>query len=420
LVAGLVAFMAYPAPLLAQGIDDAEVLKLLGSGRIAAARATVMSLQPTQVDLILFEGRVLKARGAFAPAIVNFREVLRRDPDHLAARRELAHTLLLNSQYSVARYHFDALMRIETDERFLRGHRYLLNVIDQKRPFGVIGHFSLLPSTNVNRGTTNLTFDTSLGEFVIDPSSQAESGIGIRLGASGFVRLHATRQSRLVLNWGVFATAYEAGDYGRQDASLALSYERGTKLGKWYASPFVQKHWADDDSDSDVLGLRFGVTHRLSKRTQLDLGLRHEERSYASRNYQSGAFDAISLQFTHQLKPSLSLNWGLGYEQSKPEAAHLKYEGVRAFAGLSKAWAGGLQTRFGFEAGTRGYGGDYPLTGARRDDRFYSVSVRFRNTRLQVGGVVPQLSCTHLINQSNIAFFDYKASECQLSVSRNF
>lgn len=404
----------------AQDADNPSVSWLISTGQLEAARAALEAENPSQADRVFFEARILKAQRRFPEAIRAFRQVLQIDPNYINARRELAHTLLLNRDYGPARFHFDELLRIDQNDQMRDGYRGFLNVIDQNKPVGFSGYFSILPSTNVNRGTTNTVFDTNLGQFVIDPNSQAESGVGVQLGFSGYFRHLTSPTSRISLNWGVSGTRYEEERYNSAVGNLAVSYEQITQSGSWFVSPYFRKTWREDDADNDAHGLRFGLTHRLNDQNRLGFSFSHEYRDYAVQDYQDGTFASASVSLSHQINPSLSISGGIGFERSAPEAEHLQYDGGKLFAELSKAWEGGLQTSFGIEYGIRDYVGDYPLTSSPRDDDFYKISIGVQHSRIDIQGFTPRLSCSHTVNQSNVAFYDFNATECQATISRNF
>ena len=404
----------------AQNADTPNISRLISTGQIETARSALEAQNPSQADRLFFEGRVLKARNRLPEAISTFRRVLQVDPNYINARRELAHTLLLNRDYGPAEYHFDALMQVDQNTQMRDGYRRFLNVIDQNKPMGISGYFSVLPSTNVNRGTTNTVFDTNLGQFVIDPNSQAESGVGVQLGLSGYFRHLTSPKSRIALNWSLSGTKYEEERYNSAVGSIALSYEHITGSGSWFLGPYYRATWREDDADNEAQGLRFGLTHRLGNRKQLSLSLSHEYRDYTVQDYRDGAFSSASISLSHQISPSLSVSAGFGLERSSPEAEHLQYDGRKLFTGFSKSWEGGLQTSLGFAYGVRDFVGDYPLTSSPRADDFYKISIGVQNSRIDIWGFTPRLSCSHTINHSNVAFYDYGATECQATVSRNF
>lgn len=405
---------------LAQTANESNVSRLISMGQIQAARAALEAENPTQADKVFFTARVFKAQGRFPEAIRTFRLVLQIDPNYINARRELAHTLLLNRDYGPALFHFEQLLKIDQNNEMRNGYRKFLNVIDQNKPIGMNGHFSILPSTNINRGTTNTVFDTNLGQFVIDPNSQAESGVGVQLGFSGYFRHLTSPTSRISLNWGVSGTRYEEDRYNSTVGNLGVSYEKVTQSGRWLVSPYYRKNWQESSADNETLGLRFALTHRLNDQNSLGFSVSHEHLSYDLQDFQDATFTSASISWNHQINPSVSIRGGFEFESSVPEADHLQYDGSKLLAGLSKTWEGGLQTSVGFEYGVRDFVGDYPLTSVPRDDDYYEINFGVQHSRINIQGFSPHISCSHMINQSNVAFYDFNATECQATISRNF
>ena len=404
----------------AQTAESPNISRLISTGQIEAARVALEAGNPSQADRVFFEARVLKAQHRFPEAIQTLRQVLQIDPNYINARRELAHTLLLNRDYGPARFHFEELLKVDHNNQMLDGYRGFLNLIDQNKPVGFEGHFSILPSTNVNRGTTNTVFDTNLGQFVIDSNSQAESGVGVQLGFVGYFRHLTSPTSRISLNWGVSDTRYEEERYNSTVGNLAVSYEQITQAGSWFLSPYLRKTWRGDDADNNARGLRFGLTHRLDDQNRLGFSFSHEYRDYAVQDYQDGTFTSTSFSLSRQINASLSISGGLGFERNAPEATHLQYDGNKLFAGISKSFEGGLQTGFGLEYGFRNFVGAYPLTSSPRKDDFYKISFDIQHSRIDIRGFTPRLLCSHTVNMSNVVFYDFSASECQATISRNF
>ena len=202
--------------------------------------------------------------------------------------------------------------------------------------------------------------------------------------------------------------------------NLAVTYEQITQSGSWFVSSYFRQTWREDGADNNSRGLRFGLTHRLNDQNLIGFSFSHEYRDYAVQDYQDGIFTGASLSLSHQINPSLSISGGIGFERSAPEADHLQYDSSKLFAGLSRAWEGGLQTNIGFAYGIRNFAGNYPLTSSARNDDFYEISIGVQHSRIDIQGFTPRLSCSHAINQSNVAFYDFNATECQATISRSF
>lgn len=84
---------------------------MIANGRTHEAFALLLTTDPSVEDLMLFQGRVLKADEQFASAISIFRKILEGEPRYINARRELAHTLLLNQELEASEFHFRELLR---------------------------------------------------------------------------------------------------------------------------------------------------------------------------------------------------------------------------------------------------------------------------------------------------------------------
>ena len=385
-----------------------------------AARTLARTQNPTPAQDAFLEGRILKVQGRWDEAIASFRLSLALDPSDLAARRELAHTLLLSGQYDVAEFHFDVLLDADPNPNMHEDYRRFLNVIAQNKPLGVTGSFAILPSTNINRGTTNTVFDTTSGTFVIDPSSQADSGVGFQLGVSGYARFAQSQQSRWTLTASLFGTGYEDIIHNTATATLGLSYDRAFQNGRWSLAPYTRLTWREGDADQHVTGLRFATSYRVEPRTSLSFAATHEYRDFPNQSYRNGHFDQIVVGLAHQFDPSVVVRGTLSVEQDRPYAAHLQYDGFALGVSLSRTWDGGLATTFSLNAGERSYVGVYPLTTTPRSDDFTKFSVDLFNPRLNVGNFTPRLFCSHTVNTSNVAFYDYDTTECQAVLSTEF
>jgi tetratricopeptide (TPR) repeat protein len=426
--------------------DDSRISQLLSQGQFATAQQVLEQGEPTELDKMFFLARVFKATGRTEDAIALFVEILNQDPNYLNARRELAHTLLAASKYEAAKTQLDILLRVDQNPQMQAGYRQMQGIIDQNRPIGISGVFALIPSTNINKGTTNSCVETtSHGCIAIDPESRPNSGVGLQLGVSGYFRKVIDAQSRISLQWSATQNFYQDPRNSSISAEVSIPYEHRTANGGYSIAPFYRANWgslktidavglygtpgytpavyAENVFTLQSSGLRFSADRRLSAQNRLALALTYEERDYPHASYQNGAFSSETLSFSRQIDPSLSYTLGAGFEQSTvfdPTKTHLAYNGGKLFASINKAWDGGLRTGLGLEVGYRHFVGDYPLTTAPRADEFYGINVSLAHARVQVWGFVPSLRCAYTFNTSTIAFFDFEVVDCTLGLSKEF
>ncbi|OIQ68153.1 hypothetical protein GALL_502570 [mine drainage metagenome] len=99
---------------------------------------------------------------------------------------------------------------------------------------------------------------------------------------------------------------------------------------------------------------------------------------------------------------------------------YLGYNGISAFVGPSKTWAGGLQTGLNLQVGARDFDANFPLMTAPRADQFDAVGFTLSHTGLSFRGFSPSLSCTVTYNGSNVALYLFRTLACQIAFNRTF
>ncbi len=417
------AIWAFGAGMAHARPDDSLISQLVSQGQFATAQEVLEAGDPTELDNMFFVARVLKATGRSEDAIALFVEILTRDPNYINARRELAHSLLAARKFNAAQTQLGILQRIDSNPQMLAGYQQMQGLIDQNRPIGISGVFALLPSSNINKGTSNTVFDTVLGTLVIDSTSQPVSGVGLQVGVSGYFRKIINAQSNISLKWSLSGNFYEDPTLSSVTGELSLPYSRRMANGGYTIAPYYRTSWDENGLSQQATGLQFSADRRLSAQNRLALSLTYEERDFPTAAYQNGRFSSESLSFTRQISPSLSYQFGAAFEQSAPFAsssAHLAYNGSKVFVSINKAWQGGLRTGLGLEAGYRNFVGDYPLTTAPRYDEFYGVNATLSHARVQIAGFVPSLRCGYTFNTSNVAFFDFEVVDCTLGITKEF
>ena len=204
-----------------------------------------------------------------------------------------------------------------------------------------------------------------------------------------------------------------------------MSLETIEDWGNWSVQPYVRRTWREPDSsgndyDNDAVGIRLTGRMGLDARHALAGSVSHEVRDYATQDQQDGPFSAASLSLERQVNPAWSVWGGFGLERSVPQQPYLRYDGTRVFMGGARSWTGGLQTSAQIEFGQRPFEADFPGLSEARRDEYGRLSVGVRHGRFNYMGFAPQLNCSHTVNASNVALYDYEATDCQIALSREF
>ncbi len=414
----------------AQSNNGAQITDLLNRGQLKSAAELLEKSNPTQSDIMFFNARVLKIRGQHSEAIALFRRILQENPNYINARRELAHTLLLDKQYGPSEFHFKALLKVDSNSQMRMGYQNFLNTIHRSQPIGFSGNFSLLPSTNINRGSSHKKTNS---EFLgnedgdIDDVSRANSGIGARIGVSGFARYLTGTRSRVSLDFGVSETIYTNSLYNSTFGFAAVGFDQVTSSGRWGITPYLRYTQRNDhpitteiEGDNRALGASFYHTSRLGNRSDLTFRMTRERRHHFTKDYLNGGYSSAALSFGRKISPSLRVDSTLKLESSTPQSEQSQYQGQSLKFALTKSWKGGLSTNGSLEVGQRDFIGVFLGRPEPRDDKYFTLGIGVQNSSISVLGFAPRLQCSHTQNYSNVNFFDYEVSECNFSITRNF
>ena len=136
LILGLIVGFSTASLGLAENLRDNDISRLLTFGQVDAARELLEASDPSLADRLFFDARLLKSQAKFTAAIALFRQVLQLDPNRMNARRELAHTLLLNRDFEPAEFHFNQLLRIDENPNMRDGYRRFLAMIRRDKLLG--------------------------------------------------------------------------------------------------------------------------------------------------------------------------------------------------------------------------------------------------------------------------------------------
>ncbi|MEP5151403.1 surface lipoprotein assembly modifier [Planktotalea sp.] len=401
--------------------DEAKLSSLVKAGHIEQARSILQRSNPRDADFTFFEALIARHAGEFDKAERLLRDTLALSAEHMNARRELAHVLFVKKNYRSSARAFKLLHNVEPDPKMKALYGTYLRAISNQQPFGIFGHFAFLPSTNVNRGTNDLVYDSVIGDFVIDPASRASSGVGIQLGTSGFLRDAGTKTSRNTITWNLIGNKYKASSFDSAVGVLRFTHlHRLSNRTELAVTPNVRYTWRNNSSNQRAVGVSFSVRQKLSARDSLRFVAQTEYRNYFEQAHNSGRYSGAELGYIRQLSHALSYTLGLSLNAGSPNSAHARFRDLAVSIGYNNRWNSGLITRFRAEVGTKIFESDFPLAGKEREDSYYGLSVSLQNNDWNVLGFTPSLTCSYSSNKSNIAFFQHKVTECNLGISKSF
>lgn len=402
-----------------------ELDRLLDSGEYDAARAFLRARLPQSAEAALhfahFEGLILLHQGRTNQAIAVFREILAFAPNFEPSRVELAKALRAVGDTSAASYHFEAISLGSDSANVRRLAERNLEQIRNDRPYGFSGYFGFVPTTNVNRGTTNTTFESGLGVGTISPESREQSGLGVAAGGNGYYNFAFDNYSGISVYGSADIRKYsDTSAYDEFTVASGLAYYGKLNSVVFRIGPLIEHTLVAWEPYRTRYGLSAGASIPITVRSRLSGSLSLLKQDYTKLDYRNGWLVSGSATYRYMLSPSLAVSTSLGMTHEATERDHLDHNDYWTRFQIDKEWSGGLLTSGHAKFELHDYRGNFPTTMTPREDREWSVGGRVAHRAFTLGGFAPQLTYEYSVQSSNISFYDFESHDVGLTLTRNF
>ena len=399
----------------------AEIAQLLRAGEFDQARrilrASVAGRPDAGLHAAHLEGLIYLQEGEDGQAIAVFREVLRVDPDFSPSRIELARLLYKHGDTDAATYHFESLETGSDDVGLRRIASTFLRRIEADRPYSFSGYVSMLPSTNISKGTFNERF----GQFVIDQPSRETSGVGVASGVQGSYRWKLSPQTTFEISSAVdlkkFLHSSEADEVA-VSGSASVQHDFGPLTARFGpVADFAAKKW---EAYSYRYGLSGSILAPIGQRWLATFSVQALKQDYVELDYRDGHRLSESVGLQYAASPSLRLGSALGFTQERTQKDHLDHDDISLRLFASKEWSGGLVTSNFAKIEYHDFTGDYPLLGKPRRDVQWAVGGKIAHKRLAMYGFMPELSYEYSQQRSNVEFFEYNSFDVGVTLTKRY
>jgi hypothetical protein len=372
------------------------------------AHAQSASLSPDQIE------QIRRATG----------HQLSQNPDNRALRFQYAQASYQSGRHDAAKYHLQQLMRTSPNARDLQQLQEAYATVAEDSPWSFGLNFSILPSTNINKISSNEIFETPLGPLLIVGGGTEESGVGVRYGAR--VNYESPLSSGATLTYGLELnrSQYPADRLNNTDGTVRLTWSNYSLSGRTTVTPYAARYVYDvtdgDSSDSTRYGLRVGYEHFLTSESSIAGSITAERRDYDEKDYLDGSFVSTSLSYQNQISETYHLRLLTSVSAGTPQQDHLRYIAVSMSGELSRPVYNWGTVGVSLGLGMRQYESDFPLLGEPREDDSASIGMSFRSQKIRMFGSSPKLSCQLQQNWSNVALYEYRSTDCAITFERNF
>ncbi|MEX0287287.1 MAG: surface lipoprotein assembly modifier [Paracoccaceae bacterium] len=405
----------------AQSSLEGSLADLINAGQYQEARDLLARSPHGEPDRLLLEGRILKAQGRFGEAIPLLDQALRLRGDDLAIRRELAHTQYLAQQYRPALFHLRRLERTDPDPQLRNAYGQLRAQIDRERPISFRFNFSIEPSTNITRGTTNVFFDANGRRFTVSSLSRSRSGVGYFAGGDVSFNMPLDGNQRLSFVVGANQTRYSVDNQlGRTRARVGLAYDVTRERYRFSALPFYRYEDREDGDDNDTIGIVLSSEYLITGRNRLIFDGVFEDISYRQLDVRNGLRSNVAIGGRYLASSTMFYSYGVTLERINTGLSHNRYRGYGLFGSVERQLASGMVVTAAARIGMRGFDDLFPFAGVKRQDEFGILSLSLRNSRWNLSGITPTMTCTHEVNRSNLSLYDFNATGCRIGFTRSF
>ena len=437
LAIGLAVALANPAaPSLAQA--PAERTVSLNAGQVLtvadragrqgdivtaekAYRALASDSDPeVRAEALFRHGMLLAQVGELQKAARLFRQLLDSRPDATRARLELARTLDLMGDKDAAWREVRAVQASGLPPDVARMVDRYSEALRAARPFGASFQIALAPDSNINKSTQSDTLGTIFGEFEIDESSKAKSGVGLSLSGQVYRRLPIGNGNHsLLARVSGLADLYRHSNFN--DIALDLAAGPELQLGnnrlnidgaitqRWYGmAPYVRS-----------ARISVSLIKPMSRTTQLQFVGSAGLADYKLNDLQDGKNLAARLKLEHALSATTGI--GLNLSSGRTAAKDPAYSTTEWRIGLI-GWRDVGRTTLTAEAeyGRLRAHDRLALLPERRSDRYsrFTLGATFR--QLTFGGFSPVTRVVIERNRSTVEFNDYSSRRTEMGISRAF
>lgn len=421
---GIVGGLASIASASTVGEQATRAIQLVGQGDFETARDVLREAVAGRPDAPLhqaqLEGLILRRQGRNREAVEVFRFILSREPNFTPARIELSSALAELGDSDAALHQLQVIELGSDDPEIRRQARSFGESVKDRRAYGFSGYVTVLPSTNLNRGSGHTVVKVGDMDFEIDEEGRKQSGVGFGVGGNAYRSFYLDGQTRLTWAGAVDLKEYSGKEFDELALSTNISLARRFGRLELQAGPTIDYRLLAWEPHALRYGVSLGGSFDLRPRTRLYSGGTWLRQDFQSQHHRDGWTFLGYAGVRHAFSPSLaaSLTGKLGVERTQRD--YLDHDDFEITAQFDREWSGGLITSFAVAAGAHEYLGDFPGLGLARRDKVWSAGTTLMSRTLSFNGFAPQLQYEYTRQYSNVSFYDYDSHDINVIFTKRF
>ena len=357
-------------------------------------------------------------------AILNFHDMLSRQPGLTRVQLELARAFFLNGQDALAKRHFEEVLAGDIHPNVAANVRSFLAVIEARRNWTSYFGFSLAPDTNItNAAPENVIYLFGL-PFVRNPEQDIKSGVGLNVWGGGEYQFKINERTRLRLGTDLARTEYPGNIYDSTSISLHVGprwllddVSEISLLGS------IKRNISSSGSSTKQAGVRLEYFRRLSDKLTVGMEASIHHQSTTGAPLEKGPINSYSFNFDYLIRPTLKTSLTLGKTKDNPRTLRNTYS--QPFGHLSVSWASpiGINLTVGGRYSKTKYKGQWfqftPGDVPRRDETM-EFRVSIHRPGFTLGGFSPRLTGIYTKRNSNAQLQSFSRKRVEMSLVRQF
>lgn len=325
---------------------------------------------------------------------------------------------------SLARFRW-LLLESDPDPQHMVAYQNTIASITAEHPlrFGVSG--AILPSSNIAKASSHSVFSTEFGDFYIDSSEDRKSGIGLQLGVSATYSVPYARGRSVFVTGASSASHFKQKDLQVAQAGISIGHE-WLSAGRQFRVTLSHNAFAyreiegRDDPDFASDALSFDSHHRINPNFSVRGQIALQDANYAERDYNDGLHKSISITPKIDLNTQNALSIKIGLQDVDIDAKHLSFSGKSIGLFWDRTEQNGIRWGLGIEQHWREFDSRFPALSYNRTDHVTDLVLSASHPRIKIKDMTPRLHCTLRDHGSNVALYDYKSTDCSVSLNYQF
>ncbi|QNN65671.1 DUF560 domain-containing protein [Sphingomonas rhizophila] len=363
--------------------------------------------------------RYLAGEGKTREAAVLLRRLIDEHPKAAPPRFELVGLLQKMGDEAAALRELRSLGTLDLPMNAARLVDRMSASLRANQPFSFQLEMAIAPDSNVNRATRSDTLDTVFGEFEVNESARAKSGLGASIRGLAQGRVDLTEDTALKLYASFDSNLYRQRRFN--DISLSAGLGPEFRIGSTRLALNVGGSQQWYGMRSFVRSLRAGGTAWLSvdRMSQLRLDGSARWTNNLFNDQQDGRGRSVTARYERALSPRLVASVGGGIDRFAATGPAYSTRSRSASINLYRDM-GRATVSLGVEVGRLKADERLSLLPKVRQDRSLRLQAGMVLRKLTFAGFAPTVRVTHERNSSTVEFYDYRRTRTEFGISRAF